>query len=208
MRVIAFAVAVVSLVALTHGPAPAQSYSPGRYSDDPRSGPPRYYTEGPRQDGERPPYFTDRPPPRHPGEGFQPPPYRGTPPDRGERYERTGDDRPGARPGPDPRDREPPPVRRRVEQAPPRPPEADDRGNRGAQTTVWPPVRPTGGAPPRRASDRRAERPGPRGADRITVSVEEFRDLQDRVRELERLLAERHDFRDDRRGPDRPPIYR
>jgi hypothetical protein len=42
----------------------------------------------------------------------------------------------------------------------------------------------------------------------MTVSVAEFRDLQNRVRELERLLAERHDFRDDRRGPDRPIIYR
>ena len=210
MRVVAFAFAVLTAGTVLTSPTAAQNSGPGPYADDPRSGPPRYYTDRPRQDSERPPYFTDRAPPRRPGEGFQRPPYRGAPPDQGPRYERAGDDRPGPgmRPGPDPRaNREPPPVRH-VERAPAREYEPLRREERGGRTTVWPPVRTGSAAPPPRPAARRYERPVPRNAERMTISVAEFRELQDRVRELERLVAERHDFRDVRREPYRPPIYR
>jgi hypothetical protein len=79
---------------------------------------------------------------------------------------------------------------------------------RGGRTTVWPPVRTGNTAPPPRSVERRYERSAPRNAERMTVSVTEFHELQDRVRELERLIAERHDFRDDRRGSYRPTVYR
>ena len=208
MRVVAFAFAVLSVGTALTNPAAAQNSGPGPYADDPRSGPPRSYTDRPRQDAERPPYFTDRPPQRRPGEGFQRPSYRGAPPDQGPRYERAGDDRPGMRPGPDPRGyRESPPARR-VERAPPREYEPLQREERGGRTTVWPPVRTGNAAPPPRSVEHRYERPVPRNTERMIISVAEFRELQDRVRELERLVAERHDFRDDRRGPNRPPIYR
>jgi hypothetical protein len=112
------------------------------------------------------------------------------------------------RPGPDPRDyRESPPVRR-VERAPAREYEPLQREERSGRTTVWPPVRTGNAAPSPRPVERRYERPAPRNAERITVSAAEFRELQDRVRELERLIAERHDFRDDRRGSYRPTVYR
>ena len=62
-------------------------------------------------------------------------------------------------------------------------------------------------APPPHPAEqpRRAARP----AERHAVSIAEFRELENRVRELERLL-ERRDFHDDRRMPQRPPtvIYR
>jgi hypothetical protein len=197
MRPVAFAFALLSLAALTPGAAAAQNFGPGPYADDPRSGPPRR-----QQDMERPPYFTDRPPAQR--DGFGPQPLRGEPPDRGQRYERAGDDRPGARPAPYPGEREPPPAQRRAEK-PPRPPETGDRQTQ----TIWPPVRP-GDDAAHPSPERRPVHAAPRRADRMTVSVEEFRDLQNRVRELERLLAERRDFRDVRRGPERPPniIYR
>ena len=206
MRLVAFAFATLSAGIGLIGPAAAQNFGPGPSDDDRRSGSPRYYTERPRQDTERPPYFTDRAPPQRPGEGFRQPTYRGARPDQGPRYDRAGDDRPGMRP--DPREnRESPPVRR-VERATIRTHEPIEHEERGGRTTMWPPVRTGNSASPPRSVERRYERPASRNAERITVSVAEFRDLQDRVRELERLLAERHDFRDDRRGSYRPTVYR
>lgn len=208
MRIVAFAFAVLSLGAPL-APAAAQNFGPGPgpYSDDPRSGPPRGYNERPYQQNEPVPYFTERAPQRRPGEGFQSPPYRGAPPVHEERYEQGGDDRPGMRPQPYPQDHEPPSAVRRVEKSPP-PMPPDAGGARGPRTTVWPPVRQGEAAPP---PQRPAERHVPRPAERTTVSIAEFRELENRVRELERML-ERRDFRDDRRsGPvERPPtvIYR
>jgi len=108
------------------------------------------------------------------------------------------------RPPPYMGEREPPPVQRGAEK-PPRPPETGGRRTR----TVWPPVRLGDGAA-HPSPERRPVHAAPRRGERMTVSVEEFRDMQNRVRELERLLAERRDFRDVRRGPDRPPtiMYR
>lgn len=201
MRVVAFAFAILSLGA-PMAPADAQNYNRGPYSDDPRSGPPGAYNEGPYSDSEQLPYFTEREPARRPREGFQSPPYRGEPPIREQRYEQGGDDRPGMRPPPYPQNREPPPVRR-VEKAPP---EAGGPPHRDPRATVWPPVRPGSGPPPTRYTTvQRPERP----VERATVSIAEFRELENRVRELERMLEQR-DFRDDRRRSERPPqvIYR
>jgi hypothetical protein len=203
MRVVAFAFAVLGVGISLSSPVAAQNFGQGPSGDDPRFGPPRYYTDRPRQDGERPPNFADHPPQRS-GEGFRQPSYRGAPPDQGARYDRAGDDRPGVRP--DPRDNRESPQVRHVERTSTRTYEPMERENRAGRTTVWPPVRVGNSAPPR-SVERHYERPLPRNTERITVSVAEFRELQNRVRELERRLAERHNVRDDR-GPYRPTIYR
>jgi hypothetical protein len=114
-----------------------------------------------------------------------------------------GEGRPDSRSQPYPPDREPPGVRRRVEQGPP------PGGERETRTTIWPPVRGAGAPPPQHTAGRPPMRPAPRDAEQMTISVAEFRDLENRVRELERMLAERHDFREPPRQTSRPPvIYR
>jgi hypothetical protein len=185
------------LVALALGtiastPSAAQCY--GAECDGYRSGPSRYYytepSPGPGSGFDRPAY-------RAPEPGFDRPSYRGEPDGGMRRDERIGEQRPRP-PGP----AGPPGVN-----APPYRGGPDD-GIRDERIGEQRPRPHPGYAP----NDRRppsGERPRAPAGNTITISIAEYRDLQNQARELQRLLNERRDFRDvpqQRSGP--TTIYR
>src|SRR5204863_2394161 len=137
----------------------------------------------PRYEAERLRYDEGRPPDRRLDQGFDRPPMRGGP---GEQFRQSG---PQQRAWPDPRERRP-------DAAPPRSGPAttasegyrrfwSEGNDRQSRTTMSPPPGRRDGPPPR-VTERGPPPPAASGNGRINISVAEFRDLQDRVRELER----------------------
>ena len=203
MRVVAYAFVALAFGTITSGPVAAQCYGPE--CEGSRSGPPRYYTDRPAYDGPRQGF--DRPPNDDPRQGFDRPQYRSDPDDNGPRYDRTGDS--GPRPWPaasDPRERRTDSPYRRVGPATPSENDRrvwDDRSDRPARPAANRPAAPRDAAPYQRFTKPPVAPQAPRtaaGPGKVTISVAEYRALQDQARELQRLLGRRSDFRD---GPRR-----
>ena len=203
MRVVACAFVALALGTITSGPAAAQC--PGPECEDSRSGPPRYFTDRPTSDGPRQGF--DGPPSDGPRQNFERPPHRGEP--DGPRQDRAGHAGPRAWPAAsDQGERRPDPSYRRV--GPVTPSDSyrrfwDDRDDRPARRTVSRPPTPREAPPYRRITKPRMTPQAPHtaagpGPGKVTISVAEYRALQDQARELQRLLGRRSDFRE---GPRR-----
>jgi hypothetical protein len=215
MRVVACALVALAIGTITSGPAAAQYLGPE--SEDHRSGPPRYFTDrptfdGPRQSFDRPPndgprQGFDRPSNDGPRQSFERRPYRGEL-DRDEpRQDRAGNA--GGRPWPaasDQGERRPDPSYRPagpVTQSDNYRRFWDDRDGRPARRTVNQPPAPPDTPPKRRVTKPDMPPQVPRtaaGPGKVTISVAEYRALQDQARELQRLLGRRSDYRE---GPRR-----
>ncbi len=193
---------------------PRQGFDRPPY-DGPRQGFDRVPNDGPRQGFDRPPnggprQNFERLPNDGPRQSFERPPSRGEPNDNEPRRDRAGNA--GPRPWPaasDRGERRPDPSSRRIGGATPSDNYRrfwDDGDNPPARRTVNRPPAPRDAPPDRRVTKPRVTpqaphtaSPGP-GPGKVTISVAEYRALQDQARELQRLLGRRSDFRE---GPRR-----
>jgi hypothetical protein len=197
MRVVAYGFVALALGTIASGPAAAQCYGPECDSGR-RDGPPAYYTDRPPQyRSQQPPQWDEpgRPRSRDTGPNVDRPAYRSAPDNRETQYGRPGDAPPRWPAESDRGDRPPDPSSRRA--GPPPPSESDrrmwdERNSPPARSTVMPPPAPrdVAGPQPRRpgaADDPRSAA----GSGKVTISIAEYRALQDQARELQRLLARR-----------------
>jgi hypothetical protein len=219
MRGIAFALVALTFVATMPQPVAAQCYGPE--CDRRRPGPPAHYDERPNfhsnpvnngQPNRSAPYDQRQ---SHQGQPYQGQPYQGQPyqgqPYQEQPYQRQPYQGHQYRSVPN----APPAYQRPAYQGQPRPPDgyADippGVAPRGREYRPAPPdvrieprirvtkiSRPTGNAvrqpqpaPKSRKVTRNASAPA--GAGQVTISVAEYRDLQNQARELQRLLSERN----------------
>jgi len=208
MRVVAYGFVALALGTIAPGPAAAQCYGP-ECDNGRRGAAPPYFTDRPPQyQSQQPPQWDEpgRPRSRDTGPNVDRPAYRSVPDNRETQFGRPGDSPPRWPAESDRGDRPPDPSSRRA--GPPPPSESDrrmwdERNGPPARSTVMPPPAPRDAAGPQ---PRRPVAPDdPRsaaGSGKVTISIAEYRALQDQARELQRLLARRGEFQERGNGPE------
>ncbi len=201
MRVVAYGFMALTLGTIAPGPAAAQCYGP-QCDDGRRGAPPAYYTDRPPQQSQQPPQWDEpgRPSYRETAPNVERPAYRSAPDNRETQYDRTDDSRPRGPAETDRGDRQPGPSYRHT--GPPPQSESDrrmwdERTGPPARSTAMPPPAPRGVAEPQPRRPIAADNPrSAAGSGKVTISIAEYRALQDQARELQRLLARRGEFQE------------